>query len=822
MIVASPTPAAYASSAFAFQNTATLGQGQEAWVAAANVVVSGNSGTTPLTSITFTTTGTTDLADLAGARVLYSGSNTSFNYQTTPEFGTPIVNPSGTLTFTGTQALTAGNNYFILVYAASSSVTANNLADATFESVTVDATVRTPSPTTLTGALRLIVPPSNDNLANAQKIYSTLLGVSQSTLGASLETDEVRNAGTCAASDGTGSIWYSYTPGTTGPATFDLSASTNAGSTTPGSFDTVLSVWTGSAHPLTSLGCDDDAGADVTSLLTVDVTGGTTYYVRITGYGASIGTAVMNITGPAPVQTFTSVAPAAGAVIRTGVETVLRWTNPTLAPRDVRVLVRRGTGPFSSIFVGRNRGYLRYTFPTGTAPNVDYQYLVIDAGDASSFGTSPLFTVTDPAQAFVFTSPAPGTKWARGTTRTVTWTIPAGAVGGDVLFETFYKRRVLGLPTETELVSSFTTANDGTETIVIPAMAELGTYVYKVTKIGNAAFFGAGGVRIVITEVTAPVAGQTVNAGDPLTVTWIAASADPAAFVRIRLRSATQPTVVISPPAGLTNTGTASVTIPAGTVSGSDYFVQVQVQVAGVFANGSSKTFTIVGAGPRPVASTEHFVAPVGAGTAMAELVVSTPGLADGAEVAAFSGHLLVGSARVAGGMATMTVRGTVADMAFVAEGLTVEEALTTMEDGTVLSLRTWSATAGETVLEAGRVSDADGNEVDALTFVDGQDLTVAAKGAGTEGATAFALAGVSPNPMSSAGTVRFTMPDAQAVSVVVYDLLGRRVTTLFEGMAQAGANEVAVAARSLNAGVYVVRVSGTGVSATQRFTVVR
>jgi hypothetical protein len=56
---------------------------------------------------------------------------------------------------------------------------------------------------------------------------------------------------------------------------------------------------------------------------------------------------------------------------------------------------------------------------------------------------------------------------------------------------------------------------------------------------------------------------------------------------------------------------------------------------------------------------------------------------------------------------------------------------------------------------------------------------------------------------------------------VTVYDVLGREVMTLLDATAPAGAQAVSVPA-SLNAGVYVVRVSTADASATSRFTVVR
>ena len=87
---------------------------------------------------------------------------------------------------------------------------------------------------------------------------------------------------------------------------------------------------------------------------------------------------------------------------------------------------------------------------------------------------------------------------------------------------------------------------------------------------------------------------------------------------------------------------------------------------------------------------------------------------------------------------------------------------------------------------------------------------------------TVFALDRVAPNPTASASTVRFAMPDAGAVSVSVYDLLGREVATLAQGEMAAGWHTASIDASRLSAGVYVVRMQAGSFQATQRMTVVR
>lgn len=79
------------------------------------------------------------------------------------------------------------------------------------------------------------------------------------------------------------------------------------------------------------------------------------------------------------------------------------------------------------------------------------------------------------------------------------------------------------------------------------------------------------------------------------------------------------------------------------------------------------------------------------------------------------------------------------------------------------------------------------------------------------------------PNPFMPETTVRFRVAEAQTVRVELYDALGRRVSTLFDGYAQADRYEtVRVDGSGLPSGTYVVRVTGERVQGTTRVTLQR
>ncbi len=91
------------------------------------------------------------------------------------------------------------------------------------------------------------------------------------------------------------------------------------------------------------------------------------------------------------------------------------------------------------------------------------------------------------------------------------------------------------------------------------------------------------------------------------------------------------------------------------------------------------------------------------------------------------------------------------------------------------------------------------------------------------DAARALALTVVGANPSRDGVSVTFTVPRTGEAIVDLYDVLGRRVATLFEGEVQAGAVQQATrSADGLAAGVYVVRLVHEGAQQTQRVVLAR
>ena len=72
------------------------------------------------------------------------------------------------------------------------------------------------------------------------------------------------------------------------------------------------------------------------------------------------------------------------------------------------------------------------------------------------------------------------------------------------------------------------------------------------------------------------------------------------------------------------------------------------------------------------------------------------------------------------------------------------------------------------------------------------------------------------PNPFNPQTTIRYGLPEASYVKLVVYDVLGRQVRVLVDGAREAGTHEVTFDASSLPSGMYVYRIEAGPYAATR------
>lgn len=128
--------------------------------------------------------------------------------------------------------------------------------------------------------LAVVVPPPNDNFANAL----ALAGASGTLTGTNVNaTDELGEPAHWNAAGAASSVWYRWTAPTSGLATFDTNGS---------EIDTVLAVYSASALAgfagLTPVATDDDHGTNAgASLVSFAATAGSTYHLAVGGATAA-------------------------------------------------------------------------------------------------------------------------------------------------------------------------------------------------------------------------------------------------------------------------------------------------------------------------------------------------------------------------------------------------------------------------------------------------------------------------------------------------------------------------------------------------------
>ena len=136
-------------------------------------------------------------------------------------------------------------------------------------------------------------PPPNDAFANAISVSALPFANTQLNYAATTESGEKKT--TCSDLDKT--VWYKFTPPTSGDYVFE---------TTGSDFDTVLTVYSGtSLSSLAQIGCDDDISTtEPQSRVQVTLSAGASYRVQAGGFsgarggvGADYGTLVLRVTG---------------------------------------------------------------------------------------------------------------------------------------------------------------------------------------------------------------------------------------------------------------------------------------------------------------------------------------------------------------------------------------------------------------------------------------------------------------------------------------------------------------------------------------------
>jgi hypothetical protein len=92
----------------------------------------------------------------------------------------------------------------------------------------------------------------------------------------------------------------------------------------------------------------------------------------------------------------------------------------------------------------------------------------------------------------------------------------------------------------------------------------------------------------------------------------------------------------------------------------------------------------------------------------------------------------------------------------------------------------------------------------------------------GAETPAGFQLLGLHPNPFNPSTTISFTLPEAAAVNLSIYDVSGRRAITLIDGWRDPGFHNVTFDASNLASGIYIYRLTAGKFTASGKMVLLK
>jgi hypothetical protein len=75
------------------------------------------------------------------------------------------------------------------------------------------------------------------------------------------------------------------------------------------------------------------------------------------------------------------------------------------------------------------------------------------------------------------------------------------------------------------------------------------------------------------------------------------------------------------------------------------------------------------------------------------------------------------------------------------------------------------------------------------------------------------------PNPFNPSTTIQFQMPEESRITLVLYDLLGRRTAVVLDEIRPAGFYETVIDGRALASGAYFCRMEASSLRGSARFS---
>jgi hypothetical protein len=78
------------------------------------------------------------------------------------------------------------------------------------------------------------------------------------------------------------------------------------------------------------------------------------------------------------------------------------------------------------------------------------------------------------------------------------------------------------------------------------------------------------------------------------------------------------------------------------------------------------------------------------------------------------------------------------------------------------------------------------------------------------------------PNPFNPVTRIRYTLPEQSEVSIKVYDLLGKEIAVIENGLRNEGTHEVEFDGRKFSSGIYIYKINAGSFTATRKMTMIK
>jgi flagellar hook assembly protein FlgD len=85
-----------------------------------------------------------------------------------------------------------------------------------------------------------------------------------------------------------------------------------------------------------------------------------------------------------------------------------------------------------------------------------------------------------------------------------------------------------------------------------------------------------------------------------------------------------------------------------------------------------------------------------------------------------------------------------------------------------------------------------------------------------------FALAQNYPNPFNAQTMISFSLKERDQISLEIFDILGQKIETIFDGQLEAGVHSFTWNASSASSGIYFYRLKAADGTKTERMTLLK